>query len=149
MALYGWKPKHLDIYTQSKSFLNTELFDDWFKDPFLPIVEKRRKKCNYQGNVVLILDNWSAHRGEAFQQKCYENGIVPLYIPPHSSNQLQSLDLCTFGLTKKILRYNNMAKSGIQTRHIRQVLDAFSQAARPETISASFGNARISKILRK
>jgi hypothetical protein len=74
--------------------------------------------------------------------------VVPLFIPPHSSNQIQPLDLCAFGLTKKILRYNNMQKSRIQTYHILEVLDAFSQAARRRNITASFRNAGISLALK-
>jgi hypothetical protein len=55
-----------------------------------------RKTAHYSGPVVLILDGRSAHDRDFFLDLCMEHNIVAFPIPPHSSNQVQPLDLCVF-----------------------------------------------------
>jgi hypothetical protein len=59
---------------------------------------------------------------------------------PHTSNQLQMLDLCLLGIT----RINKLEKVTIQTDHIARALDGFMAAAIPHNIVARFRNANIS-----
>jgi hypothetical protein len=61
------------------------------------------------------------------------------FFPRHSSNQLQPLDLCLFGVTKKLLRrVNNLDSVNVQTKHIAGVICAFLAAAVPLTIIRTF-----------
>ncbi len=46
---------------------------------------------------LLILDNHGSHATIAFIDYAYENKIVLLYLPSHSTHRLQSLDIAIFG----------------------------------------------------
>lgn len=46
---------------------------------------------------LLILDGHSSHAAAAFDHLCAENRTIPLYLPPHSSHLLRSLDIAFFG----------------------------------------------------
>jgi hypothetical protein len=144
----GFTAEKVEIYSQSKAYIDLDIFDDWFKDTFIPEVNVRRERFGYPGPAYLILDNCSAHRGSEFDRLCGAHGIVPIWLPPHSSNQLQMLDLCIFALTKRqISRVNKLERVNVQSDHIVRILDGFMAAAVPHNIVASFRNAGISLLL--
>jgi hypothetical protein len=141
----GFAPDQLEIYSQSKSFIDIDIFNDWFKDTFVPTVTERKQKYQYDGPTYLIMDNCSAHHGRIFDELCQQHNIVPIMLPPHSSNQLQPLDLSTFGATKKnIHSVNTSDKLNIQTKHIVRVLVGFLRAVVPPNVIMTFRNAGIS-----
>jgi hypothetical protein len=75
---------------------------------------------------------------------CAENNVIALFRPPYSSNQLQPLDLATFGITKRMLvRVNRMDKLNIQTQQVVQVVCAFMWAANPVNVTKGFRNGGI------
>jgi hypothetical protein len=149
LGAIGWTQDNCFIYSQRNSFIDIEIFSDWVKDTFVPELIERRRRWSYDGPAFLILDNCSAHRGDDFAAMCQDNRIVPVFLPPHASNQLQPLDLCIFGVTKKIIRFNKTEKHEIQTRHIVAILEGFAQAATPANIVSSFRNAGIDRLLEK
>jgi hypothetical protein len=145
LMLFGYTEEKIDIYDQPKAYIDRDIFITWLSDTFVPEVAVRREKYNYSGPVFLIMDNCTSHSGDDFEEMCTENGIIPILIPPHSSNQLQMLDLSIFGVTKRyIARANRLEKVNIQTNHIHTVLQGFYSAATPANIVASFLNWGIS-----
>jgi hypothetical protein len=83
----------------------------------------------YERKVGLIVDNCTFHGTEQFHALYAEHNVMPLFLPPHNSSQLQPLDLSVFGLTKWLLiRVNRMEKLNIQTQHFGQVVCAFMSA---------------------
>jgi hypothetical protein len=55
-----------------------------------------------------------------------------LYIPPHSSNQIQPLDLCVFGVIKRLItRLNKMDQRNIQSVHVGKLVPAFHSSCNP------------------
>jgi hypothetical protein len=57
------------------------------------------------------MDNYTAHAGDAFLEMCRDANVRLILLPPHSSNQLQMLDLCVFGVTKRLIaRLNKLDK---------------------------------------
>jgi hypothetical protein len=148
LCLLGYGREQVHIYSQAKSFIDIEIFNDWFKDTFVPEVVARRARSSYQGPAYLIMDNCTAHRGHIFETLCAENNIIPVPLPPDSSNQLQPLDLSLFGATKRhILGANRHEEGNLQSRHICEVLTGFLSAAVPPSIVASFRNGGISLVL--
>jgi hypothetical protein len=90
----------------------------------------------------LILDGCSGRDGDFFLDLCMEHNIVPF--PPHSSNQVQPLDLCVFGLTKRLMmRLNKMEEANVQSLHFAKLISAFHSACNPINVIASFRNAGI------
>jgi hypothetical protein len=138
----------VELYSQTKAFIDTDIFADWFKDTFVVEVKRRRTLHSYNGPAFIIIDNCTAHSGASFQTLCQDNNIVPILLPPHSSNQLQPLDVSTFGIAKGyISRVNKLEKVNIQTDHIVRILKGFYLAASPPNIVATFRNAGISVTL--
>jgi hypothetical protein len=100
------------------------------------------------GAAILILDIGSAHHRPEFEHLCREHRVAVMWLRPHFSNQLQMLDLCLFGVTKKlIVRINKLEWVNVQTDHIVRVLDGFLAATVPHNIVASFRNAEASLLL--
>jgi hypothetical protein len=65
------------------------------------------------------------------------NGLS--FFPPQSSNQLQTLDFCLFGLTKKLSRrVNSLDAVNVQAKHIAGVVCAFLATAVPLTTVRTF-----------
>jgi hypothetical protein len=124
------------------------MFDDWFRDIFIPELDARRQRFVYQGPAFLIIDNSTAHRGLEFDALCRDHMVVPIWLPPHSSNQLQMLDLCLFGITKKFLgRANKLEKVNLQTLPIVNLLESFMAAAIPRNVTAAFRNVGLSLVM--
>jgi hypothetical protein len=149
ILLHGWSREKFDAYTQSKSFIDRDIFNDWFRDTFIPAVAERKEAWQYTGPSFLILDNCTAHSGQAFDGLCQRHNIVPVFLPPHSSNQTQPLDLCAFGVTKTLVRFNSFAKNEVSYSHMGLVLEAFYRAAVPSVVTASFRSAGISLRIQK
>jgi hypothetical protein len=119
--------------------VNTQLFDDWFLHIFPLALAHRRITQAYDGPAVLLLDQCPAHQSDRFFQLCPDNNIKVCYFPPHSSNQLQPLDLCLFAVTKRLLaRTNHLETMNIQTKHIARVACSFLAAAVQITIAKTF-----------
>jgi hypothetical protein len=132
MILTGLTSEKVTIRSQPHGFIDTQIFDAWFEATFVPELLKRRAMHDSQGPAVLFLDNCSAHNGPRFHELCGAHRVVPCYFPPHSSNQLQPLDLSLFGITKRLLsRVNRLDAVNIQTRHVASVVCAFLAAAVP------------------
>lgn len=51
---------------------------------------------------LLILDGHKSHHSDEFEEYCYQNSIITLCMPPHSSHLLQPLDVGCFGLLKAV-----------------------------------------------
>jgi hypothetical protein len=141
---FGLTPDTVQIYTQRKSFIDRDISQDWLQDTFLPEIRRRRERWQYHGPVFLLLDNFTAHRGVDVDELYLVNDVVPIFLPLHSSNQLQPLGLCVFGLTKLGMAKINKAAGNVQTIHIAKVIDAFHSAANAGNIMSAFRNAGIS-----
>jgi hypothetical protein len=141
----GWTPEKLELYSQRHSYIDSDIFHDWCKDTLIPEIDTRRNKYNYQGDAFLLLDNCSPHRDQEAIEMCRQKKIKFLFLPPHSSHQLQCLDVSLFGLTKRhVSSYNRQSNLNVQTSHIIKVVSSFVRAATPSNITASFRNAGIS-----
>jgi hypothetical protein len=148
ILIHGFTPEKVEIYSQANAYIDLGIFDDWFRDTFVPDLIARRERFSYHGPAFLIMDNCPAHRGEKFDQLCALHRIIPVWLPPHSSNQLQMLDLCIFGVTKRLIfKANKLEKVNLQSDHIIRILDGFMAAAVPRNVVASFRNAGISVML--
>jgi hypothetical protein len=145
LRLFGIDESKCLIVFQKSGFITKALFDDWFGQIFLPEVRHRREVHGYDGPVVLLFDGCTAHDTDYFLDMCFEESIVPIPIPPHSSNQLQPCDLCLFGATKQAIhRMNTMMDGNPQSVHIARVVGGYIAAATPMNIVASFRNAGLS-----
>lgn len=84
------------LMTSDSGYMNSDLFLVWL-DHF-----KRNEKPTLEDPILLILDNHSSHISLAAINKCRENRILLLSLPPHSSHRLQPLDRGFFGPLKTV-----------------------------------------------
>jgi hypothetical protein len=144
----GFTPEKIEICSQSHPFVDIEIFNRWFRGIFLPHLLGRRSQLGYRGPTHPIANNVSAHRGLGFDALCQSHHVVPIWLSPHSSNQLQMLDLCMFGVMKRFINCaNHPDKVNIQTIHIVSIPESFLSAAVPHNIVAGFGNAGVSLLM--
>jgi DDE superfamily endonuclease len=91
----GHHPKTAWTYTAS-GFTDTEktrLFLDHFLENAQ--VPQRRRRTN-RPHVLLLMDGHSSHTTQDFITGCWEHGIIPFALPPHTTHILQPLDVCVF-----------------------------------------------------
>ena len=111
----------------------------------------KREKTRYTGKAILILDGFSAH------YKCIDDptrkanieklNIDVVFIPPHSSNQVQPLDLLTFALQKKWKREIKIDKNfSYQSQQIIKTYESVVRASSPRYIVAAFKRAGIFRL---
>lgn len=67
-------------------------------DCFLDFIQKFQEfvKCSPEIPILLLMDNHVAHRTYDVIKFCRENGIHVVSFPPHTSHQLQPLDVSVF-----------------------------------------------------
>jgi hypothetical protein len=76
------------IRSSTKGYIDIATFEVWFAELFLSELEQHRKLHQDHENAVLILDNCSSRGIQIFYALCHKSGMIPLFLPPHSSNQL-------------------------------------------------------------
>jgi hypothetical protein len=141
-------PEKVEIHDRRKAYIDRDIFTDRFRDTFMPEVAARREKCNCQGPAFLSMENCTAHSGEAFDEMCAEHIVTPIYIPRHSSNQLQMLSLSIFAVTKQhIAGFNKLEQVNTETNHVNEILQGFYASATPANIVASFRNVTLSLLM--
>lgn len=101
----AWFPRDRDITTRvatsPTSFINGEIFAEWFSDYFPSSTTPARWK-------LLLLDGHFSHTREEFLQLAIDRQIIPLFFPSHLTNVLQPLDRVNFGIAKS-MHYNQVA----------------------------------------
>jgi hypothetical protein len=148
LLLTGLTSEKVTIKSQPNGFINTPIFDSWVQETFLPELRRRREVFDYEGPALLLMDNCTAHQSPEFREICAAERMIPFYFPPHSSNQLQPLDLLIFGVTKRLLtRFNRLDSVNIQTSHIAQTVCSFMSAATPLNILKTFSLSGICVII--
>lgn len=131
------------LYSES-GFFSTELFDKWAFNYFFPEMLRKRETYDYQGEILLILDGFGAHDSDDFLTACTENGIIPLFLAPHSSDQTQPLDIGIFGVQKsKMGRMQVPSGLSEQSAQLIKILDSFHQTATISNIISAFNGAGI------
>jgi hypothetical protein len=99
------------------------------------------------GPALMILDNCTAHRNEHLDGICEEKMVILIFLPLHSSTQVQPLDLSVFEITQRFVRRVSITKkANVQRRHIARIMDGFMAASTPRRVAMTFRHAGISLI---
>jgi hypothetical protein len=65
-----------------------------------PYIDKTRTKLEYPGKSVVLLDGCTCHVTDSFLDECTFRGVVPVFLLPHSSDEIQPIDLRIFHIQK-------------------------------------------------
>ena len=141
---FGYTTDKICYGYSETGFFSTELFEKWAFEYFFPEVRQRREKYKYSGECVLILDGFGPHDSDTFLNACSEEGIIPLFLAPHSSDQTQPLDIGFFGVQKgKMSRITVPSGLSQQTAQIIRIIDSFRQTSTISNIISAFRGAGI------
>ncbi|XP_011859301.1 PREDICTED: uncharacterized protein LOC105556801 [Vollenhovia emeryi] len=121
----------------ARSFIDSELFEMWFKRFINDIPPKRP--------VLLLMDGHGSHINLSVLELAFQNEITLLCFPPHTTHLFQPLDRGVFGPFKKVfsqevdklIRKNK--KKNFGRNDICQILTpAWRKAITPNNITAGF-----------
>ena len=99
---------------QPNAWMNTDIFNRWFQDMFLPWTASRRSENT---PMVLIMDNFGAHCNPDVIDVAPANHVYIVLLPAHSSHLLQPLDV---GIMKPFKDHKETAQRAWSRIHSRQ-----------------------------
>ena len=137
-----YEPHDYVIRNAPKTFMTEVLFIDWLETMFVPRMVYLRRKFDYQGPVLLVLDGHSTHVTPRVTAYAGSRQIIVLLLVPHSSHLTQPLDLCVFGLFKILYKKERkVAEMKGETLKIYRALCAFYKATIIPMVRWSFSRA--------
>lgn len=78
-------------YAQAKSWMNCNIFPDWFHHHFVPSVKKFCNECGIEKKALLLLDNAPSHpSAETLQSD--DGKIEVMFLPPNTTAVMQPMD---------------------------------------------------------
>lgn len=85
---------HFNFDILNSGWITKDLGCDWLKRIFIP----ESGASNGKDPVVLILEDYSAHKTPEFMTICEQNNIKLLFLPSNTSHLTQPLDQCPFAI---------------------------------------------------
>ena len=142
LLLRGYTSDKVILKRSDTGFVNTGLFIEWAQRSLFPAMRQRRAEMDYDGPILLIMDGFSCHQSDRFLELCEPENIVCRLIPPHTSDQLQPLDLGIFGIQKR-WQTNITVESSLncQTKQIIKICDSYRMATTHKNVVAAFKRA--------
>jgi hypothetical protein len=106
--LYEWHD--YAIRSAQRTFITEVLCVDWLDRIFLPHIAELRRKSDYDGPSILIVDEYSTHVTPHVIALCEARNVIMIRFVAHSSQLAQPLDLRVFGLFKIFYRKERQSK---------------------------------------
>ena len=144
LLLRGYTLDKVQLARSDTGYVNKELFIQWAKRSLFPQMQQRRLELDYLGPILIILDGFGCHQSPEFQELAESENIVLRFIPPHSSDQVQPLDLGIFSNQKRW--QNNIsveAQLNRQTKQVIKIVDSYRMATTFKNVVSSFRRAGI------
>jgi hypothetical protein len=118
------------FFRTEKGYMTTEAMKFYVNSILAPYVQSLRDQFSDQTlNVYLVADNHGTHTNREILALFEHAGVIPIWLPPHSSHFLQPLDLSVFGSFKS--HYANLRTPNVKPQlegKILRVLHAWHQA---------------------
>ena len=143
-------PNSCRFSTQEHGFLTAELFKYWLYSCFFPELDNKRATFQYYGPACLIMDGFKGH-SKAFEEikdVFDSHNVKVIFIPPHSSDQCQPLDLLGFNLLKLIKNKSYISfedGTSEQSREIIRIMNALESVSTSALITKAWHAAGIFK----
>jgi hypothetical protein len=140
----GYTPDRVLLAQQGNAFITTDLFHSWAKEVLFPYFESTRSSLGYRGRGFVLLDGFTGHSGDWFLDEATWRGIEVIFFPPHSSDQVQPMDLGIFA-SEKIEAARCRPQHGLnaQTRKMIKMIDGYGRATTPNNVISAFRRAGI------
>lgn len=144
LLLRGYTTDKIMFGHSDKGYMTTSLFTNWAKRCFIPEMKQKRVEHQYDGPIILTLDRFGCHCNDEFVSMCEEENIVCVFLPPHTSDQLQPCDLGVFAIQKNWM--SNIRIPGNlnrQTKQIVKIIDSYRMATSFKNVTGAFRRAGI------
>jgi hypothetical protein len=139
LRLWGYTNPGFTFLYQENGFITKSTFDLWVRTVLIVCFAGKRHVMNYHGPALLLLDGCTAHTLERVDAELRANGINVKPIPPHSSDQVQALDLGIFGTFKRYYtRPLSVHVTSRQTGQAIRMCNAWIEATVPHVIVGAF-----------
>src|SRR5699024_9774467 len=119
-------PHNLRIEVSPNGWTSDQITLRWLQKTFIPETNGRTSG-KYR---LLVLDGHGSHLTPEFDKTCSENDIIPICMPPHSSNYCQPLDVGCFSPLKSA--YGDLVQTRMQHgyNHVDKLdfLEAYPEA---------------------
>lgn len=128
------------IEIRDSPYINAELFEQYVRDVFFPMVESNRGLPGCERKpAILFCDNCCAHCRQDFLRELAEHGVLLITYPPHTSHIFQVLDLLIFGRLKVAKKHQpHDPDLDYRLDHIVRILRAYEIATTSFTIRGSW-----------
>ena len=145
LLLAGYTQDRVVLAHSETGFVTTEIFIRYVKEILIPHINFRRWELNYSEPAVVIWDNCSCHCHDAIRELLDVNNVRLVSLPPHSSDQLQPLDVGLFGNMKGAqTRVHVPDEMSMQSRQVIRIWSAFHATFHPLAITSAFRRAGVS-----
>lgn len=132
--------------SQVKGYCTHELFSNWFLEKFIPYLIAQQDRYHYYGKSVIIMDGFTGHDKSlrTLDSVLKQFNIKILFIPAHSSDQVQPLDLFGFNIQKlKTSKYIFNHHYSFQTNQILGILEGLNEICSYKSVTTAFNMAGI------
>jgi hypothetical protein len=120
----------------------SQKFFYWLDTIFLPRISELRRKFDYDGPSILIVDGHSTHVTPRAIALCGARNAIMIRLVAHSSHLAQPLDLSVFGLFKIFYRKERQSKRmKRETQKIYRALLALYKSTIIPMVRGSFERA--------
>lgn len=85
-----------------EAWMNQLIFEDWITFTFLPEVNRRQREEGRVGNILLLLDNFSAHK--CLSERATSNDRLILSLPENTTSLIQPMDQGVIVKVKRLYR---------------------------------------------
>ena len=145
VLLAGYTEDQVVLAHSPKGFITTEIFTRYLDEVLIPTINYRRWELSYQGPAVIIMDNCSCHGSDRITNIFEAANVRFVPLPPHSSDQLQPLDVGLFGNMKAAQsRVHVPEQMSPQSRQVIRILSAFQATFHPMAVTSAFRRAGVS-----
>ena len=144
LILRGYTVDEIHFARSENGYMTTHLFNAWAQHSFFPQLREKRQSRRYSVPILLILDGFGCHANEHFLAQCELENVIPVAIPPHTSDQVQPLDLGIFANQKRwqgVVRVDHDLNR--QTIQVIKIVDSFRMATTFKNVTAAFKSAGI------
>ena len=131
------------LYAHSPTgYINSNIFLRWVSEICVPYLREQRKRTGYLGEAALLLDGCSCHDPERITALLAPENAKAHFLPAHSSDQIQPLDLGIFGVMKaRMAGMQTDASFGPVSRQIMRMFDAWQMTTTPSNVVMAFRRA--------
>jgi hypothetical protein len=129
---------------QNHGFMTKRIFQFWCQEIFFPYVQEKRTELKYSGKALLLMDQFSGHQYDDFDNDLLANLVECRPLVPHTSHLSQPLDQILFSNFKchfGNIRYHKYATAA--SNRIIRILKAWYMTAIPDIITSTFTAAGI------